>query len=226
MDKVKHSRENRSTSILYDKEYWDNIEKHFGTELKEENKQIQIEVIKKWEFIKKYFGKLEGRVLDVGCGFGFLVSKMRKEKVQAWGIDVSKHALQHAPKKVQPWLCLKNVISTDFADDYFELATAFDVLEHLYIEEIYRAIKEINRITKKYILIRMPVPTHLAEPWIADVSFKSRDKGHISIYPWQFWIARFVELGKFKWWFMHVHNTYYSEAPHAAEAWITFVRCK
>lgn len=72
-----------------------------------------------------------GPVVDIGCGDGFFLSKLREKGIEAWGIDVSASAVQRCREKGL------NAIESDFAngdlpEQSANTATMLDVLEHLY----------------------------------------------------------------------------------------------
>lgn len=220
-EKQLKSRKERTTAGFYDAEYWGkDYQQRFGTNYEEDDKQVQFEVEKKVNFIKRYMPNIES-VLDVACSFGFLTAKLRDDGLDAWGIDISCPALDKAPERVKPYLKEMNVKDmSEFKDNRFELVTAFDILEHLYIEEIIEAVKEIDRVARKFIVVRLPVPSLTAEPWVADMTAWGIDKEHVSNYPWEFWAKRFEKSGKFKWWFVYLWN--FGGRDETCEGWIAF----
>lgn len=219
------SRKERTTAGFYDAEYWGkDYQQRFGTNYEEDDKRVQFEVGKKVNFIKRYMPDIKS-VLDVACSFGFLTAKLKDDGLDAQGIDISRPALDKAPERIKPYLKEMNVKDmNEFEDNQFELVVAFDILEHLYIEEIIEAVKEIDRVASKFILIRLPVPSLTAEPWVADMTAWGIDKEHVSNYPWEFWGNRFKKSGKFNWWFVYLWN--FGGKDETCEGWITFRREK
>jgi len=110
-----------------------------------------------------------------------------------------------------------------YEDNSFELVTCFDIFEHLFIEEIFKAIKEICRVAKKYVLMRSPVTGWRGERCIADHSYRDKDRSHISVYPWDFWARQFSRVGKFN---FHKMNVYYDKDYDgmAVDAWMVFMK--
>jgi SAM-dependent methyltransferase len=109
-----------------------------------------------------------------------------------------------------------------FGDKTFDVVTCFDVLEHLYIEEIMATVEEIKRVCKDAILIKLPAWGFIGEMEVINSSFGSLDKSHVSVYPWEFWARRF-----------HGDDFYFLNASLwrgddgrgvATEAWISFRR--
>jgi 2-polyprenyl-6-hydroxyphenyl methylase/3-demethylubiquinone-9 3-methyltransferase len=89
------------------------------------------------------------RVLDVGCGGGFLSNALALEGLSVTGIDLSNESLKTAAKfdktKSVEYI-VADAYRLPFADASFEVVTAMDFLEH--IEEPALAIKEFSRVLK------------------------------------------------------------------------------
>lgn len=122
-------------------------------------------------------------VLDVGCGEGFILSKLREEGIgTSWqGIDYSKEAVEIG-KKIHPFLNLKqgSIYDSKFQDNSFDLVVCTEVLEHL--EDPKKALGEVLRISQKYVLLSVP-----NEPLFLLSNFTQwgKDIGHIN--HWTFW---------------------------------------
>jgi SAM-dependent methyltransferase len=81
--------------------------------------------------IKKY--NLHGKILDIGCAFGFFLKRASPFFQELYGLDISQFAIEEA-KKLNPTTNFQ-VFDLDkqpvpYPDLYFDLITAFDVLEH------------------------------------------------------------------------------------------------
>lgn len=132
----------------------------------------------------KELKKLEIKnVLDVGCGEGFILNKLKKEGIgKNWqGIDYSKDAVKIG-KKLHPRLDLEqgSIYDSGFKDNSFDLVICTEVLEHL--DNPKKALKEVLRISKKYVLLSVP-----NEPLFLLSNFTQwgKDIGHIN--HWTFW---------------------------------------
>jgi SAM-dependent methyltransferase len=97
------------------------------------------------------------RILDVGCGKGFLLYEFTQvvPGVEVRGIDVSRYALEHAKEEVAPCLELGNAVSLPYPDRSFDLVVSINTLHNLYIDGLFEALHEIERVAKahKYILM-------------------------------------------------------------------------
>ena len=117
-------------------------------------------------------------ILDAGCGEGFTLSKFYEFKIgkELEGIDSSEQAVELG-KKMYPHLSLKigNIYTLRYIDNYFDIVICTEVLEHL--ENPARALKEIERVSSKYVLLTVP-----NEPWFTLFNYTrwGQDIGHIN----------------------------------------------
>ena len=94
--------------------------------------------------IEKITGVKKGRLLDVGCTFGLFVKTAANAGWDAHGSDLSKYAVYQAKK-----LGLKNVRVGlgGFSKNYFDVATLFEVIEHM--DKPLAEMKRINGLLRK-----------------------------------------------------------------------------
>jgi ubiquinone/menaquinone biosynthesis C-methylase UbiE len=97
------------------------------------------------------------QVLDIGCGRGESLIWLTNQGAKAWGIDYSESALALAKEALTSinsrpesrcLLIAANACYLPFADESFDLVLMLDVVEHLYPQELERALKEIKRVLK------------------------------------------------------------------------------
>ena len=69
--------------------------------------------------------------------------------INTFGIDVSKYAVKEAQKLIKDNLIVGNAIKLPWPDNYFDIAFSFNTLHNLYNFELFDALKEINRVSKK-----------------------------------------------------------------------------
>ncbi len=94
--------------------------------------------------------------LDVGTADGALVKKMLNKGIDAFGTDISKYQINKLKKQHPNRFYFGKAEELPFEDDKFDLVTAYHVLEHVSPGQIPRSIKEIGRVSKKYIVIEHP----------------------------------------------------------------------
>ncbi len=91
----------------------------------------------------------ETKVLDVGCGAGFLSNELAKAKMQVTGVDLSGDSLKVAAKydiTKSVHYQVADAYHLPFADQTFDVLTAMDFLEH--VEQPAEVIKEFSRVLK------------------------------------------------------------------------------
>ena len=95
-------------------------------------------------------------VLDVGCGNGYLVNTLiatvsdRFDRVT--GLDSSTEALKY----VKSERLQGSITKLPFDRGSFDLLTCLEVLEHLPQEDFKRGICELQRVSRKYIIVTVP----------------------------------------------------------------------
>jgi SAM-dependent methyltransferase len=91
------------------------------------------------------------RILDVGCGDGAITDHLA-QRWEVTGIDRSPTALQH----VRTEAILASATELPLADRSFDLVVSSEMLEHLPTDEYRRAIAEMSRVSRRYLLISVP----------------------------------------------------------------------
>ena len=96
-------------------------------------------------------------VLDVGCGEGFTLARLQKEKIgkEFEGIEYDEREIELG-KKLYPRLKITkgDIYKLPFKNNSFDLIVCTEVLEHL--DNPRKAYKELIRVSKKYILLSVP----------------------------------------------------------------------
>jgi len=92
-------------------------------------------------------GKSGMRALDIGCGAGGTIRRLRQraEIAQVSGIDPSPSALAHADDLD---VTIGSALSVPFPERSFDLACSFDVLQHLPLGEDHTALVEMARVLR------------------------------------------------------------------------------
>lgn len=97
------------------------------------------------------------KILDVGCGEGFTLNKLRENKIGNYieGVEYLQDAIDLG-KKLYPEIKIKkgNIYSLPYINNQFDMVLCTEVLEHL--DDPVKGLKEIIRVSKKYCLISVP----------------------------------------------------------------------
>lgn len=117
----------------------------------------------RWEtvakkIIKKYNLKNTSRILDVGCGKGFLLYEIKKilPGINLYGIDISKYALKSINKLIDGKFKYLNLNKNNlpYKSKHFDLVISLACLHNLEINRLKKIIEEINRVGKNsYIMV-------------------------------------------------------------------------
>jgi len=101
--------------------------------------------------IKFYNLKKNSKILDVGCGKGFFLYDLKKilKESTVCGIDISKYAIKKAPTEIKKNLVYGKAQRLPWPDKYFDLAVSFNTLHCLKNFELFKALKELQRVSKK-----------------------------------------------------------------------------
>ncbi len=96
-------------------------------------------------------------VLDLGCGDGAISNCLVSDGFDVTGVDISTEALKHFKGKG----VVASLDKLPFSDYSFDLVICAEVLEHLPEETYERAVKEIERVARQYVIISTPNEEYL-----------------------------------------------------------------
>lgn len=90
------------------------------------------------------------RILDVGCGKGFLLYEFSRivPGARITGIDISRYAIANAKAEVGDRLAVASAARLPFRDDEFDLVVSVNTVHNLYIDDLWSALGEIERVGK------------------------------------------------------------------------------
>ena len=162
----------------FEEAYWGTIKDPDGKERNRINeKDMYLDDIKDE---LSYLNKLPaGKILDVGCGLGFLLSGLDK-KFEKFGVEVSSLACESARNYGN--IFNGTLENAKFKDNEFDIIVMYHVIEH--IEKPEEIIKEINRILKPngVFLIATPNFKCFCARRFKDNFRLLHDKTHISLF--------------------------------------------
>jgi ubiquinone/menaquinone biosynthesis C-methylase UbiE len=133
------------------------------------------------------------RVLDVGCGKGFLVKDLMLEcpGLEAFGLDISRYALLHCPPEIVGRLHLGSADSLPFPDRSFDAVLSINTIHNLPRADAVKAMREIERLSGGRAFVQ--VDSYLSaeqkdifESWVLTAQFHDYPHG---------WMQLFTEAG-------------------------------
>ncbi len=123
----------------------------------------------------------QGRILDIGCAFGFFLKRAAPLFQEVYGVDVSSFAIEQAKRHLLS--ARFEVVDLDtaelpFADGFFDVITAFETLEHT--ASIPVSLRKISSKLKKggYFIFSVPVRDTLAGKLFGYID---KDSSHVSV---------------------------------------------
>src|SRR5258708_27539488 len=128
------------------------------------------------------------RVLDVGCGKGFLVKDLMLEcpGLEAYGLDISRYALMHCEKELVGRLHLGTAESLPFPDGSFDCVISLNTIHNLTREGALVALREIQRLSggRAFVQVdsyRTPEEREIALSWIITPRFHHQPQGWLQL---------------------------------------------
>ena len=116
----------------------------------------------RWEkiarkMVEQYQIPNNARVLDIGCGKGFLLYDFLKvmPDLEIHGIDISQYAIDNSKNEIKDKLVVGNAKELPYPDDYFDLVISINTLHCLEAPDLFLSLKEMERVGKssKYICV-------------------------------------------------------------------------
>jgi len=106
--------------------------------------------------IQHYSLKPGDKVLDIGCGKGFLVYDLMQALpgLEIAGLEISSYAIENGIQEVKPFLTQGSAVALPYADKRFDLVLSINTLHNLRIYDLDKALREIERVGRgdKYIV--------------------------------------------------------------------------
>ena len=137
----------------YSKDYWDGNRKSGYGGYKYIN-GYWAPIVNK--LIKHYKLSNSSKILDVGCGKGFLLNDLKKKlpEIEVKGIEISKYAIKKSPSLVRRNIRnIKAQSKYPFKERYFDLAISFGCAHNLEIYDLKKYFSEITRVSKKQFIM-------------------------------------------------------------------------
>jgi SAM-dependent methyltransferase len=152
------------------------------------------------DFIKKYKLNNKSKILDIGCGKGFMLYDFRKKlpKAELRGIDISSYAIKNSKKEIKKFLdrgCCSNL---PYRDNYFDLVISINTIHNLNQKKCAKSLKEISRVSKKNSFITVDAYKNLKEKKRM-LMWNLTAKTIMSVLKWKKFFKKNGYLGDYYW---------------------------
>jgi len=102
-------------------------------------------------------GLKEGRILDIGCGRGLMLSEFKRKGWECYGVEQSEQSAERAKESLGNNILIQpDLKSCHFQSDHFDVITLWHVFEHL--SNPLENLSEIKRILKPNGTVIIEVP--------------------------------------------------------------------
>lgn len=137
-----------------------------------------------------HFGLRPGmRVLDAGCGKGFLVKDLMLEcpGLEAFGLDISHYALMHAEQGVIGRLHLGTAEKMPFPDGSFDCVLSLNTIHNFPRPRAVTAMREIQRLSGGRAFVQVdsyhtPQQKEIFESWVLTAEFHDYPAGWQKVF--------------------------------------------
>ncbi len=98
----------------------------------------------------------KGKLLDIGCGFGYLLAIAKERGWDTYGVEFNKKRVDLILEKYGIKVFCGDLSGAKYQPDSFDAVTIIEVLEHMLDPSLF--LKEVNRIVKKDGLVAIVTP--------------------------------------------------------------------
>jgi ubiquinone/menaquinone biosynthesis C-methylase UbiE len=133
------------------------------------------------------------RVLDIGCGKGFLIKALMQELpgLDVFGIDISLYALHRCPEDIAGRVLSASADNLPFPDGSFDCVLSLNTIHNLARPRAVVAMAEIQRLSGGRAFVQVdsyltPAQREIFESWVLTAEFHDYPDG---------WLQLFAEAG-------------------------------
>ncbi len=100
-----------------------------------------------WHQIDEIVKLKPKKILEIGVGNKFVSNYLKSRGFNITTIDIDK--------RLKPDV-VGDILKLPFKDQSFDVIVCYEVLEHIPYENLQRALREMHRVSKKYVIISLP----------------------------------------------------------------------
>ena len=175
----------------WDKDYWDGDRRTGYWGMKYDGRWRKVADA----MAQHYQLKAGEKVLDVGCGKGFLMYDLMESVpgLEVTGLDVSGYAKKNAKPEIQNRIHEGHAKKLPFQDHEFDLVISINTIHNLECFDLDPALREIERVGKKH-------------KYLCVESWRNEEEKANLLY-WQFTCESFYTTRGWEWWFQRTGYT-------------------
>jgi SAM-dependent methyltransferase len=154
----------------------------------------------RWEKVARLMAAQYGikpgdKILDIGCGKGFLLYDFTKvvPGIEVFGIDISSYAIANSKAEISERLQVGNATSLPFPDRHFDFVYSITTLHNLHCYDLDKALREMQRVSKK-------------NSYLCVESYRNEVEKANLLY-WQVTCEAFNTPEEWEWWFKQTGYT-------------------
>ncbi|WP_115071214.1 class I SAM-dependent methyltransferase [Synechococcus sp. UW179B] len=135
------------------------------------------------------------KILDIGCGKGFLLYDFLKviPDAEIYGIDISDYAIRNCKPEIRERLQVGNAINLPWEDNTFDLVISITTLHNLPAYDLDLALREMERVGKRH-------------KYLCLESYRTEQE-KVNLLYWQVTCEAFNTPKEWRWWFNSTNYT-------------------
>lgn len=148
----------------------------------------------RWEkvaraMVEHYDLPAKPKILDIGCGKGFLLYDFLKviPDAEIHGIDLSPYAIANSKEEIRDRLQVGTATQLPWPDDHFDLVISITTMHNLHAYDLDPALREMERVGK-------------ANKYLCVESYRNEQEKANLLY-WQVTCEAFNTPQEWEWWF-------------------------
>ncbi|OGW33219.1 MAG: SAM-dependent methyltransferase [Nitrospirae bacterium GWC2_42_7] len=147
-----------------------------------------------WEKVARamaeHYGLKAGdKILDIGCGKGFLLFDFTKvvPGIEVTGIDISEYAIRNCKEEIRDRLYVGSATDLPFPDHSFDFIFSLNTFHNLHCYDLEKALREMQRVGKEH-------------KYLCVESYRNEEEKTNLLY-WQVTCEAFNTPEEWEWWF-------------------------
>ena len=135
------------------------------------------------------------KILDVGCGKGYLLFDILKvmPNAEIYGIDISEYAIKNSKEEISDRLTVGNATDLPWPNNTFDLVISINTLHCLHAYDLEQGLREMERVGKKH-------------KYLCVESYRNEEEKANLLY-WQVSCEAFNTPKEWCWWFKQTGYT-------------------